>query len=424
MKILLCLFFIISLSLIFCENEPIIFTNLNLFDDYYEESVDPISNSLGRTNLLNSSNATALFSNPSALGELESRMISTGMKLYKSTLTRKSEHLSSGEYQHEHRFNNMNYLDPLAVIFPLKLHNYNIGIGIGKRILYDYNLQRKESQEDYMIDEYFSGHIKVYTLAIGYKFSEKISMGMNYSISAKDQVKFHYSYWEGYKKDYCQTPNLYQLYYNLMYERNDKILISASLRPPHSIEYKSEYHWRRYGYYDFDNYYNFTVYYPFQYTLGIKYKINKKSEVSLEYKNKSFSKIKTKDGNLYTTTANGIIKSGINNGNEFNLGYSLNTKLPIRLGYYSSSVPLYDFNYIDPQTMQMSDQPKRKSGFTYGTTLHFNKIQIDISGDHSSITHKDYNLHYNNDMYYYDYFYTDKRDFSINEYKMSITYPF
>lgn len=431
MRISFFILIILLLNVIFlyAESDELFFTNMNLFNDYYDESPDARSAALGRTSILNPNGAFNVFVNSANLCDLDGIEIGCGTKLSRVMLDIKSQHYDYYEYQSTFEFKNGNgyRISPITCAFPVKIINEEFSFGIGRRILNDYNLDVKEAYREYNYNEYYSGEFNVITLASGYRVNNKLSIGLNYNLNNKSEANYHNNYYTFSREDYTSVADFGFFVISGNYQLSQKSKLSLLLKPGYDIKYENAFHWRRYGYYDYDNYYHYTINVPFQYALAYQYHLLDKATLSIEYKNIALNNYKiNKKRRLYDYTylnesfSDKTIHS--DNGSEINIGLELNTKYPLRIGFYSASVPVYNNKYINSQIVKRYSEPERKTGFTLGFGSNFKKLFIDVSADWSSVSYSQRSLHYNTLQYIYDYYYIRKNNVTISEYLLSIGY--
>ena len=112
------------------------------------------------------------------------------------------------------------------------------------------------------------------------------------------------------------------------------------------------------------------------------------------------------------------------NGNEINLGLELQTKVPLRIGFYSASVPVFEHQYISSDLVKRKETPLRKTGFTYGLGFNYHKVIFDLSADFSSVDYDERRARYNSSLQGYDGYYILKKSLDVSEYMVSARYSF
>ncbi len=426
---LLSIFLVLSISLLTATDLGIILYNFNLFDDYSQANTDAKSTALGHTRLSNSVGAFNLFNNPSLLPEMKKKEIGVSTKHAVYTIVSKSNYNIPADYKSKNELRNGFCFTPIAFTMPFKMKDYQMGWGIGQRQLYDYDLNLKEKYNQYMINQYFSGGISVFTGGLGCKVMDHLSVGLNLNYGKNTKQKYHLDYYDGLggSTNYKSKADIFFYMLSSTYQLENQ-QFAVSITPNHRIKYKNDFIQKQYGYYDLVSKHEFEVNIPLQFEMAIKSKLYQKLWLTAEYKNKALSEVTIDNGNnLYCylfEEEDQIVMTDPKNGNEINLGLELQTKVPLRIGFYSASVPVFEHQYISSDLVKRKETPLRKTGFTYGLGFNYHKVIFDLSADFSSVDYDERRARYNSSLQGYDGYYILKKSLDVSEYMVSARYSF
>ena len=365
--------------------------NADMFFGLQEEVIDAKATALGRTTVLSCTSSNALFTNPAGLSFVDEKTCQLGIRCnwgnnrsdFIYTDGRKT--FDETTYAFNTKINHVSFAMPMSMV----QNRLKGTLAIGYRTFYDRRYTLKWQQENYssgyaddgLSDLTASYHGGFNTLSIGYgiKLTDNLRTGFtaNIGILSKGYYK-----WEFRPAEYFADPdgtldnsyigNFYN--FGLMYMISDKLTFGLTYRPGFELIYKYET--------DIDDRQivtrRTTYQIPDQFALSAKFSLRKNTHLFLEYKTCHLPDYQRDNNTLWKDSEEGL---------SLHTGLELGWKIPIRLGYFYTSLPYYNLHYSLVGGYYYDVSPNPLTGFTAGfSLLLFKNINLDLAGEYAFLS--------------------------------------
>jgi long-subunit fatty acid transport protein len=368
--------------------------NADIFFTFQPEVADAKAAALGRATVLTCTSSNALFTNPAGLSFVDAKAFQLGMRW--NWGSRKSDYsYYDGEntsqettYELNPKFNHFSFAIPLSM-----MHKRLKGtLALGYRAYYDRRYTQK--WQDYVddssgyadigsLDYHDSYHGGFNTLSIGFgvKLIDNLRAGLSANIGI---LSSGYHKWEYRPADYFWDPDgtldnsFIGNFYNcgLIYKISDKLTFGLTYRPGFELIYKYE------TYLDDNDSWiverRTTYQIPDQFALSAKFSLKENTHLFLEYQTCHLNHYQRENNTLWVNSEEGI---------SLHAGLEIGRIIPIRFGYFYSSLPYYNRHYSLVGGYSFDVSPNPLTGFTAGLNLPFSdKINVDLTGEYAFIS--------------------------------------
>ncbi len=354
--------------------------------EFYETSTDAKSLALGQTSLLNSTAGSYLYDNPAMLGKLTKSYISFAFLIAsaddKYTFTVRDQYNSVMEYTEKGKYSNPTRYLPLTIstYIKTKKHN-NIGLSIGYRKLYDYSYDRKEKFYQYKYERNFDGGVNFLTVGTGTKIMKNLYAGFNYNLAINNSNNYKYrkddfynAFW--YTEDSSEKIKgmftTFTLYGNLL----PQVETSISVRPAYKLKYELELEARNSANQSAEYVSSYSVKNPAKYTIGVNLKPSKLIDLCFQWNNVPLKEYKVDFGN----TSYDLYNKKSLTGHNLRFGCSLNTKYPLRIGYFVDNIPYYNQEVVNNGLQaEIDNAPVALKGLIFGSGFKGRRFTLDVA---------------------------------------------
>jgi hypothetical protein len=380
---------VLRIMMIFCL---MIFIAVSLTADVFfgfqPEVVDVRSAGLGRTTVLTYSGSGAVFANPAGLSLLKNSSFQAGFRTEWGGM--ESDESFSGstmegnktewDYALKAKINNLSLGYPIK----LKKKDFSGAIAIGYRAYYDRSFTIKYSDNSHsetieLIDRYHGGY-NTLTIGMGINAFQKLSIGIaaNFTISNDGYYDWDYQP-EEYFDDpqgsisYSYSGSFYNL--GIIYQISRKFKVGAVYKPAMELTFDYDLYEEGAGIigsaetkYDV----------PEKVSLSLQYSPFKTVHLFLEYQTTGLDEYKRDNRVLWRNTEA---------GNSWHLAIESSGSIPSRLGFFTTSIPLYDTDYESDLGEILSNKPNSLMGVTAGSRIGLRpNIDLDLAFEYTWIS--------------------------------------
>ncbi len=350
---------------------------------------DARARSLGRTELVTTFGANAIFTNPANLCLRDDNSVQIGGRLIGGWINDDSNNLSNHNYELSESYPIYFKASQFACV--LTHHNSdsgrNISLGLGVSTYLDWAMKSK-SERYYRDDDYTSdskttnnGGIRTLSIALAAKLNDRIAIGAGLHKSLKSRYN---SKDDNHNLDIrgqqSSSDREFGYYFDTFFstistsiQLTETVMFAFMIKPEYC--YKSNHYYYKHEFYYgmeyiYHDYRTIKANIPTTYGAGLSYETDQ-AILAFEYDNRPFHDCKL---DTYLNRAN--LFDDTENGHSIRMGLEYKSKYPIRMGFFSEAIPIISDELTD-------NSPAYLIGFTAGTAVSFKKIIADIYAEYS-----------------------------------------
>ncbi len=382
MKKLVLPIFIILSSMLFATDSHGVFT----FQDYTmndraalifgEHSTDPVSLGMGSTDILNSTDASALFYNPANMGYSSTPNINAVFKLNFGSqfneLSKYNQLVDDQNIDYDAKFK----LAQAAFLVPFDmLFNMRLAVAAGWKTKYDMAYNKEyENLMDYTVSEEHHGGFNVMSFGTALSIFKIWSLGVTYNRNLASSFEADLTH-ESENIDpitFDPEGDLEGDFFKFGATMDFSGMFTAAVtyQPEYTIEYDEKN----------SNLTDFDIEIPSEVGLGLTF-YHDYFKFTGEFRTKYFSEYKI-DGDFFNDNTN--------DGFGVRLGMQFNTIYPTRIGFRYENERFYD-REINYNVTDLSNETNFMYGFSGGLSVPFDRnSSFDVGFEYGYISWEDY----------------------------------
>ncbi len=395
MKTLIIIFTLFFHSLVLAQVE-----DLNVMNGFIPAVNDARARAMGRTELLSSKGANALFYNSANTIFTESPSLHTSFRGNFGDIN-DEQYEGDTESNWERSENHPLHFKINQISFVLPYQepdsDHRAALSIGYNSFLDWGIKNKEKStyliefENTVTEETISGGINAVSIGVAIGRNNLFGLGASFSKTMFSNIISNNKYTRNY-----EPTSPYVIRHTYEYELSSQffalsgmaimpsdITLGLVFKPSYTVELEKVTIEREYNdgdessstYDDIE-----TMKIPAMFGLSVSKRINTKNMIVFEYQNRPYEKYKDKDDDH--------LFGEIDNSHCFRLGIEYSMKYPVRLGFFRDALPITD---DDPE----EKEPSALTGITIGSGINTKYFLADIFGEYAFWSYE-----YNNDPIY------------------------
>jgi len=353
------------------------------------EVIDAQGAALGRTTVLTTSGSNALFTNPAGLGMLNDKILQGGMRFFFGNM--KIDFKDSGDDDIEYsspfhmKFNHASFAMP----YQIQGLSMKTVFAAGYRTYYDngYNYYYKEKDDDDKYTYKHHGGLNTLTFGGGINFGDKIYAGLSFNIGIMGKITASEEIDNGNgnpeKNEGEGTVKGSFLTLGAIYKASPKITLGFYYRPGFEAKYERDEDdidglWGGYVQGIYTGIWDAEITIPSLFALSAAYQMSDTYKFIFEYQTRGVGEYENDNYEIFGDKPD--------NGSVIRLGAEMLKSMPVRIGFFMDSVPLFDVK----SDGNYSSTPNSIMGFTAGTSFQATSdLSVELFGEYAFTGYED-----------------------------------